>query len=381
MKIPVSGMGEKPANQSAASAYEYTEVMETNEELDEDQIRGLDMDMEGTDDVFEIPKPTLQDPELSILDKDESSEQKPIPPPRQDSYMEQKPIPPPRKDSCMQRHLVDKISTYIEEPEEEHQYWDRQFKYLLACVAFVSGLGTVLKFPGLAVRHGGGAFFVAYMVMMLLCGCPMVYLETTLGQYSTGGPVTVWKVVLLFRGLGTCMLVVSVLLSLYYVMEVVWAVVYLSLSIFGCIQGKMPWINYTSALLGAENVDNLPQVYNKSRAEGLAISSVNSTNFEHSIMDTPAHHYFYTEILNLSHGLEHIGLPQWYLVLSLLLVWVVIFCCLFHGAKSLGKVVCVTAVLPYLILPVLFVISCLSPGSLDGIKYFLNPQWRMLDLG
>ncbi|KAL3878283.1 hypothetical protein ACJMK2_030648 [Sinanodonta woodiana] len=307
------------------------------------------------------------DPELCILDKDETSEQKPIPPPRKDSYMEQKPIPPPRKDSCMQRHLVDKISTYVEEPEEEHQYWDRQFKYLLACVAFVSGLGTVLKFPGLAVRHGGGAFFVAYMAMMLLCGCPMVYLETTLGQYSTGGPITAWKVVLLFRGLGTCMLVVSIFLSLYYVMEVVWAVVYLSLSIYGCIQGKMPWINYTtSGKILLIFICNDIQIYLKSH------SYLMSHRYLMIVID------IYTEILHLSQGLEHIGLPQWYLVLSLLLVWVVIFCCLFRGAKSLGKVVCVTAVLPYLILPVLFVFSCLSPGSLDGIKYFLNPQWRML---
>jgi len=38
---------------------------------------------------------------------------------------------------------------------------------------------------------------------MLVLGCPLVYLETALGQYAVGGPLAAWKVIPLFAGKGT----------------------------------------------------------------------------------------------------------------------------------------------------------------------------------
>ena len=44
----------------------------------------------------------------------------------------------------------------------------------------------------------------------------------------------------------------------------------------------------------------------------------------------------------------------------------------------MGKVTYVTATLPYIILTALLVRGLLLPGSLDGIKYYIIPEWKLL---
>ena len=48
------------------------------------------------------------------------------------------------------------------------------------------------------------------------------------------------------------------------------------------------------------------------------------------------------------------------------------------GTKSIGKVVYVTATMPYLLLAILLVRSLLLPGSYIGVKYYLIPDWKKL---
>jgi len=45
-----------------------------------------------------------------------------------------------------------------------------------------------------------GAFFIAYILMLVFCGMPLVYMEMAFGQYGSLGPITVWRAVPLFKG-------------------------------------------------------------------------------------------------------------------------------------------------------------------------------------
>ena len=44
-------------------------------------------------------------------------------------------------------------------------------------VAFSVGLGNVIQFPWLVHQHGGAAFILAYLVLHLLLGQPLLSLE------------------------------------------------------------------------------------------------------------------------------------------------------------------------------------------------------------
>ena len=56
-------------------------------------------------------------------------------------------------------------------------------------------------FPYKAYDNGGGAFLIPYMIVMLLIGRPMYFLELVLGQFSSKSSIKIWDVVPGFRGM------------------------------------------------------------------------------------------------------------------------------------------------------------------------------------
>ena len=52
--------------------------------------------------------------------------------------------------------------------------------------------------------------------------------------------------------------------------------------------------------------------------------------------------------------------------------WVLIYFFVFRGTKSIGKVVFVTAIFPYVMLLALLIRGCTLEGSILGIEYFLG---------
>ena len=45
------------------------------------------------------------------------------------------------------------------------------------------------RFPYLAFKSGGGAFMIPYIIMLLLCGLPLLFMELSMGQYTRRGPI------------------------------------------------------------------------------------------------------------------------------------------------------------------------------------------------
>ena len=81
------------------------------------------------------------------------------------------------------------------------------------------------------------------------------------------------------------------------------------------------------------------------------------------------------EKLQITDGL---GMPDLYLSITLFFSWVVIFFVIRKGVKSSGKAAYFLAIFPYLVLIALLIRSVTLEGALDGIIFFLNPQWSEL---
>lgn len=62
------------------------------------------------------------------------------------------------------------------------------------------GLGNIWRFPFTAYENGGGAFLIPYIIVLIIIGKPMYYLEMTLGQFMSGGSVKIWEVNPLMKG-------------------------------------------------------------------------------------------------------------------------------------------------------------------------------------
>jgi SNF family Na+-dependent transporter len=59
----------------------------------------------------------------------------------------------------------------------------------MAAIGSSIGIGNIWKFPALTFKHGGPAFVIGYLIIMLLVGVPMLILELTLGQKTQFGSV------------------------------------------------------------------------------------------------------------------------------------------------------------------------------------------------
>lgn len=68
-----------------------------------------------------------------------------------------------------------------------------------------SGPKPGLDLPGLSLPTLSfqGAFLIPYLMMLALAGLPIFFLEVSLGQFASQGPVSVWKAIPALQGEST----------------------------------------------------------------------------------------------------------------------------------------------------------------------------------
>ncbi|XP_019063416.1 sodium-dependent proline transporter isoform X2 [Fukomys damarensis] len=210
-----------------------------------------------------------------------------------------------------------------------------------------------------------GAFLVPYFLMLAICGIPLFFLELSLGQFSSLGPLAVWKISPLFKGAGAAMLLIVGLVAIYYNMIIAYVLFYL----FASLTSTLPW----------EHCGNW---WNTERClEHRGTKDGNGAlplNFSSTV--SPSEEYWSRYVLHIQ-GSQGIGSPgeiRWNLCFCLLLAWVIVFLCILKGVKSSGKVVYFTATFPYLILLMLLVRGVTLPGAWKGIQFYLTPQFHHL---
>ncbi len=60
--------------------------------------------------------------------------------------------------------------------------WGTRIGLIFAAAGNAVGIGNLLRFPGQAATHGGGAFMIPYVVSLLLFGLPMMWVAWTVGR-------------------------------------------------------------------------------------------------------------------------------------------------------------------------------------------------------
>ncbi|KAM7535395.1 hypothetical protein Aperf_G00000091680 [Anoplocephala perfoliata] len=115
--------------------------------------------------------------------------------------------------------------------------WGGKIEFILSSVSYAVGLGNVWRFPYLCHKNGGGAFLIPYAIMLAFVGLPLFFLEFAFGQFASLGPISIWSVSPLFRGIGYAMVAVSWIISLYYNVIVSQALLYL----FYSFNSVLPW--------------------------------------------------------------------------------------------------------------------------------------------
>uniref|UniRef100_A0A1I8I3A5 Transporter n=2 Tax=Macrostomum lignano TaxID=282301 RepID=A0A1I8I3A5_9PLAT len=260
------------------------------------------------------------------------------------------------------------------------EFWPGQLGFLLTVMGYNIGLGNVLRFPYLVMKNGGGAFLIPYFVFLVTIGIPLFMLELPLGQYSGKSAVTFFKSFCpLLTGIGWCNVVMCFFFNIYYLVLMSWICFYLVHSFFNPLpwSGCDPaWGNGSSCFWTNLTAANSSEDY----ATDMDIDLLRSENCSAFAADrrSPTELFFERNLLGLTSGIHDLGEIRWELVVCLVVSWICVYLCLIKGVQSLGKVVYVTALGPYLFLLVLLVRGLTLPGGWHGILYYLTPDWERL---
>ncbi|XP_038667934.1 sodium- and chloride-dependent creatine transporter 1-like [Scyliorhinus canicula] len=107
----------------------------------------------------------------------------------------------------------------VKDPIAERETWTRQMDFIMSCVGFAVGLGNVWRFPYLCYKNGGGVFLIPYLLIVLVGGIPVFFLEIALGQFMKQGGVGAWNIAPLFKVASSCSLYQLVPNSAFVVLQ------------------------------------------------------------------------------------------------------------------------------------------------------------------
>ncbi|KAH8249666.1 hypothetical protein KR032_011272 [Drosophila birchii] len=264
----------------------------------------------------------------------------------------------------------------------ERGRWKRKHEFVLSLLGYAIGISNVWRFPYLCYRSGGAAFLIPYILLVIVAGVPLFYMELLIGQFSSTGCTGMFRLAPLFRGAGIAQVIVNAYCVCYYSVLISYPVRMISY----CFHEKVPWKD-------CSNSWNTEQC-----VSAMDLGTQNHTNFK-----TSSDEFFNLEVLRLSTGIADLGGIVWPQFISLFVTWLIIYFCLAGGIKTVGisrawlffkllpattplhhqvgKVVYFTVPFPYILLMILFGRGVCLPGSWMGIKFFLYPEWhRLLDL-
>ena len=197
--------------------------------------------------------------------------------------------------------------------------------YVLAVAGSAVGLGNIWRFPYLAAQYGGGMFLLVYLILMVTFGYVLIVSETALGRMtrkSPAGAFCTFGTSLPFRFGGWINAVVPMLIVPYYCVIGGWVLKYL--------------VEYT-------------------RGNALTLAADG----------------YFTGFIASSVSVEF-----WFVVFSAL-VFFVILAGVKQGVERVSKIM-----MPILVLLAIgvTVYSVTRPGALEGVKYFLVPNFNDFSL-
>ncbi|MFA6233861.1 MAG: sodium-dependent transporter [Bacteroidota bacterium] len=125
--------------------------------------------------------------------------------------------------------------------------WGSRIGLILAVAGNAVGLGNFLRFPAQAVKNGGGAFIIPYLVSFLVMGIPLLWIEWTIGRYgglygfhATPGAMHVMGKRWWWKYVGVFGIFTNLTVAAYYAFIESWTLGFVWYSLSGAFTGLSP---------------------------------------------------------------------------------------------------------------------------------------------
>ena len=216
---------------------------------------------------------------------------------------------------------------------EKRGTWGSRSQFILASIGSAVGLGNAWRFPGLAAKHGGGAFLMVYLLAMLVIGIPFLMMEISIGRkMHRGVPGALRAIKKQTEPIGWFAVSNAFVISTYYAVVFAWVIM-------------MAFASYKFAGLTGDS----------EAASGIWATMIKTTG--------------------TTSGYGTISLP---VLGCLVIAWVLIYACIRNGTGTVGKVVKYTVFLPVVCLVILAAKGIFMPGAMAGLTKFFVPDFTSL---
>ncbi len=209
--------------------------------------------------------------------------------------------------------------------------WGSNLSFVLAMVGSAVGLGNIWRYPYVLYSNGGGAFYIPYIVAILLMGVPFLILEYGVGyNFKSSFPKAIRKIHANYEFLGWLLPVSVFIIMIYYSCILGWDGIYVILSFFKG-WGADPNTFFAATLLQSSE-----------SATGLAS---------------------FIPIIAIA------------MLISWAIVWFISHKDLEEG---LGRVSRILVPLLFVIMIVIVAFSLTLPGAMIGLNELFSPNWSLL---
>ncbi|MBQ5560039.1 MAG: sodium-dependent transporter [Lachnospiraceae bacterium] len=216
---------------------------------------------------------------------------------------------------------------------EKRGSWGSRSQFILASIGSAVGLGNAWRFPGLAAKHGGGAFMLAYLIAVLAIGIPFLMMEISIGRkMHCGVPGALKGIKKQTEPIGWFAVSNAFVISVYYAVVFAWVIL-------------MAFASFKFASLTG---------------------------------DTEGASSIWAGLIKTTGTTSGYGTISFPVLGCLLIAWVLIYACIRNGTGTVGKVVKYTVFLPIICLVILAVKGILMPGAMDGLAKFFIPAFSSL---
>ena len=209
--------------------------------------------------------------------------------------------------------------------------WGSNLSFLLAMIGSAVGLGNIWRYPYVLYSNGGGAFFIPYIVAILIMGIPFLILEYGVGyNFKSSFPKAVKSISKKGEYLGWFLPVAVFMILIYY-----------------------------SAILGWDGFYVIISAFKGWGADPNA--------------------YFTGSFLQANDTLGGLGTFVPFVAIAMLVGWVIMWV-ISHTdlEKGLGRVSKVLVPLLFAIMIFIVLFSLTLPGAGIGLAELYNPDWSLL---
>ena len=209
--------------------------------------------------------------------------------------------------------------------------WGSNLSFLLAMIGSAVGLGNIWRYPYVLYSNGGGAFFIPYIVAILIMGIPFLILEYGVGyNFKSSFPKAVKSISNKWEYLGWFLPVAVFMILIYY-----------------------------SAILGWDGFYVIISAFKGWGADPNA--------------------YFTGSFLQANDTLGGFGTFVPFVAIAMLVGWVIMWV-ISHTdlEKGLGRVSKVLVPLLFAIMIFIVLFSLTLPGAGIGLAELYNPDWSLL---